>query len=251
MKIGILEAVTMPDSLQRYGSFVDLFANLLDAEKEGYELERYFVIDEEFPSSVSSCEAYLITGSTHDAYADIPWINTLKQLVRDIHASGRPLIGVCFGHQLIAEALGGKVEKYIGGWGVGRHQYEFHQTPVGPRCEQNSLTMNAFHQDQIIRLPAGAEVFASSEFCQYAGVAYGNNTLSVQAHPEFTIEFETDLTADKVAAVVPQHVRDKALADLRSSGAQVDNAIVSRIMKDLLNTARTRSCKSPSLPLKR
>lgn len=239
MKIGILEAVTMPDSLASYGTFADLFANLLDADNEGYEFERYFVVNEQFPSSVNSCDAYLITGSTSDAYADIPWINTLKQLVRDIHASGLPLIGVCFGHQLIAEALGGKVEKYIGGWGVGRYQYKFHQTPNGPRCEQGTLTLNAFHQDQITRLPSDAEVFASSEFCQYAGIVYGSKTLSVQAHPEFSIEFETDLTADEVAIVVPQQIRDKALVDLRTPGVQVDNGIVSRMMKDLLNSVRT------------
>ncbi len=239
MRIGILEAEIMPEPLHNYGSFASLFISLLDAKNEGYDFSQYLVINEHFPSSVHSCDAYLITGSTFGAYEDVPWINRLKQFVREISEAGLPLIGVCFGHQLIAEALGGKVEKYVGGWGVGRHQYNFHQTESGPCCEKDVLTINAFHQDQITTLPDGAEVFASSDFCQYAGLVYGKNILTVQAHPEFSIEFETDLTSDEVSNMVPQSTRDVALADLQTPDVTVDNAIVSQMMKDLLQANRT------------
>ena len=127
-------------------------------------------------------DGYLITGSRYAAYEDHRWRKTLEQLILDIHQRNIPLFGVCFGHQIIAQALGGKVQKSSKGWGVGSQIYQ--------TKHHNSLPLQqpyyVFHQDQITQMPASATCLAGNDFCPYAVLQYGSYTYSVQFHPEFS-----------------------------------------------------------------
>ena len=233
MKIGILETGLPPSELgDVYGRYSEMFVQFLDDGDKTFSFEIFTVVKDQFPDSVDQCDGYLITGSKFSAYEDIPWIHRLKSLIQEIQKADLPMIGVCFGHQVIAEALGGKVEKYDGGWGVGIHQYKIDkpQPDILPDSQQN-LSINAFHQDQIRVLPDGAEAFASSEFCEYAGVVYGDKILTVQAHPEFTIPFSDALISSDRADMVPTDTRKVALEGLKDSDAAIDSGLLSQMMQ--------------------
>jgi len=234
MKIGILETGLAPTELSSvYGRYGEMFVNFVGDEDKTFSFEIFTVLEDQFPDDISQCDGYLITGSKFSAYEDLPWIHRLKSLIREIHQAGLPLIGVCFGHQVIAEALGGKVEKFDGGWGVGIHQYKIDQPQpdIIPESQQ-SLTINAFHQDQIIVLPEGAKAFASSEFCEYAGVVYGDKILTIQAHPEFTIPFTDALISSDRADMVPTNTRTIALNRLKQADASIDSGLLSKMMQN-------------------
>ena len=162
-----------------------------------------------------------MTGSRHGVYENLPWMLKLQDFIRAVWQAEVPMIGICFGHQVIAAALGGRVEKSAKGWGVGLQEYTVkqHQDWMG---EQQSITFNAMHQDQVVELPANAEVFASSEFCEFAGLVYGGRILTFQGHPEFTTEFEESLLKLRRGTVVPNPVADQALTDLESGEIQAE-----------------------------
>lgn len=233
MKIGILETGLPPAELSDvYGRYGEMFVRFVGGGDKTFSFEIFTVLEDQFPENVNECDGYLITGSKFSAYEDLPWIHRLKSLVREIHQADLPMIGVCFGHQVIAEALGGKVEKFDGGWGVGIHQYEITQPqPDVLPDSQQKLTINAFHQDQISVLPEGAEVFARSEFCEYAGVVYGDKILTVQAHPEFTIPFTDSLISSDRADMVPLETREQALTRLKRQDAVIDTSLLSQMMQ--------------------
>ncbi|MGB1309625.1 MAG: glutamine amidotransferase-related protein [Leucothrix sp.] len=233
MKIGILETGLPPTELSSvYGKYGEMFVKFLGDGDQTFSFEIFTVVEDQFPDDISVCDGYLITGSKFSAYEDLPWIHRLKSLVQDIHQAGLPLIGVCFGHQVIAEALGGKVEKYDGGWGVGIHHYTIDQAqPDILPASQQTLAINAFHQDQVSVLPEGAEVFASSAFCQNAGIVYGDKILTVQAHPEFTIPFADALISSDRADMVPSPARKTALDGLQESDANIDAGVLSQMMQ--------------------
>ncbi len=129
MKIGILATGITPDELlDDFGSYADMLRELLLPEIADVSFETYDVRDGVFPIAASDCDAWLITGSKFSAYEDLPWIHRLKALIRQIWESQRPMVGICFGHQIVAEALGGRVEQSANGWGVGLHRYQM----VGP-----------------------------------------------------------------------------------------------------------------------
>ena len=146
MKIGILETGLPPSELSSvYGKYGEMFVKFLSDEDKTFTFEVFTVVEGQFPDDISLCDGYLVTGSKFSAYEDLPWIHRLKSLIQAIHKAELPMIGVCFGHQVIAEALGGKVEKYDGGWGVGIHQYNIDrpQPDVIPESQQ-TLSINAF-----------------------------------------------------------------------------------------------------------
>ncbi|SMY09497.1 type 1 glutamine amidotransferase [Flavimaricola marinus] len=201
MHIGILQTGTSPDAMRPvHGDYSDLFERLLAGR--GLTFSTFDVEHMHFPEGPEACEGWLITGSRHGAYEDHPFIAPLEDLIRAIYAANVPLVGICFGHQIIAKALGGKVEKYAGGWAVGPQQYDFAGRPV---------TLNAWHQDQVTVLPEGAEVCGSNDFCANAALLYGDRAYTVQAHPEHTPEFFVDLAKAR-RGIVPDAVLDPALA---------------------------------------
>ena len=204
MKIGILVTGHALDELQEtHGEYDAYFARFLDGY--GFEFVSFFVVDQEFPDSVDQADGWLITGSKHGAYEDHDWIPPLEGLIRDIYASGRPLVGVCFGHQIVAQALGGKVEKFGGGWSVGHTTYDIEGEP---------MAINAWHQDQVTELPPGAEVIGSSDFCANAALLYDNRIYTIQPHPEFTSHMIGQLLDTRARGVVPEQIIDDAKTKL-------------------------------------
>lgn len=204
MKIGILQTGHTPESLQpQVGEYSDMFQILLAGQ--GFEFETYNVVDMEFPETLDQCDGWLITGSKHGVYEDHPWIAPLEDLIRACVMEARPLVGVCFGHQIIAQALGGHVEKFDGGWAVGRQIYDFMGTEIA---------LNAWHQDQVITAPEGTRVLASNDFCANAALLYGDRAFSVQPHPEFGPDFIEALITTRGRGVVPDGLLDEALEAL-------------------------------------
>ena len=200
MKIGILQTGHAPDEIRPVtGDYADLFKRLLDGHD--FDFVVYDVVDMAFPGAVTDCDGWLITGSKHGAYEDHAFIAPLEQFIRDIYAADLPLVGVCFGHQIIAQALGGKVEKFAGGWAVGRQVY---------RMDGQDCALNAWHQDQVTALPADAKVVGSNDFCANAALVYGNRIFTVQAHPEFDTPVMQGLMQHRGPGVVPDAQLDAA-----------------------------------------
>ena len=183
MKIGILQCGHAADEVQpTHGDYDDMFRRLLGGND--FDFQTWNVDRMEFPASVHDADGWLLTGSRHGVYEDHAFIPPLEDFVRQVYAAAVPMVGICFGHQLIAQALGGRVEKFKGGWSVGRHTYDFNG--------DGKIALNAWHQDQVVEKPEGAETIASSDFCANAALVYGDRALTIQAHPEFTNELVAD-----------------------------------------------------------
>jgi GMP synthase-like glutamine amidotransferase len=200
MRIGILQCGQSPAQLKDdLGDYPDMFVRLLDGR--GFDFRVWHVEAMEFPGSIDDADGWLLTGSRHGAYEDHDFIPPLEDFIRRAYAQGVPLVGICFGHQIIAQALGGKVIKHPDGWAVGAQDYDFDGQPV---------TLNAWHQDQVVSLPEDAEVAGRNAFCQNAALIYGDRAYTVQAHPEFDDAFVQGLMDTRAKGVVPQDLLDAA-----------------------------------------
>ncbi len=225
MKIGILQTGHAPDGLRDTVREYDaLFAKLLDGH--GFTFETFNVVDDEFPSGADAADGWLITGSKHGAYEDHTWIPPLEALIRDIRDRGIPLIGICFGHQIIAQALGGKVVKFDGGWAVGRTEYQIGGAKV---------PLFAWHQDQVVELPPGATVLGSNAFCENAVLAYGETVWTLQPHPEFDWRFIDGLIKTRGRGVVPDQQLAQAAETL---GQPVAQSLIGAEMADFFKKER-------------
>lgn len=225
MLIGILQTGLAPDTLAaEMGDYPDMFAHLL--RDEGFTFRTYRVVDMEFPADVHECDGWLITGSRHGVYEDHPFIKPLEALIRTAYAEAVPLVGICFGHQIIAQALGGKVERYEKGWSVGPTDYDFNG---------ETLTLNAWHRDQVVEKPAIADVVATNGFCENAALVYGDRAFTVQAHPEFKDEFVDGLIKTRGKGVVPDAVMQAAGARL---GTPIHDQTIARRIADFFRTPR-------------
>lgn len=217
MRIGILKCGQAPDMLRaEFGDYDEMFERML--ADRGFTFDRYHVEAMDFPAGVHDADGWLLTGSRHGVYEAHAFIPPLEDFIRRAYVAHVPLVGICFGHQIIASALGGQVEKFAGGWAVGAHDYDFDGTP---------LTLNCWHQDQVVERPADAAVAATSPFCANAALVYGDRAFTVQAHPEFRDGFIDGLIQHRAPGVVPAPLLDQARA--RRGEARGSAAIADRI----------------------
>ncbi len=199
-----------------YRDYTQLYADLLDGH--GFTFRGWDVVDMAFPATIRDADGWLISGSKHGAYDNLPFIPPLESFIRDAYANSVPLVGICFGHQIMAQALGGKAEKFSGGWAIGHTEYDFGDATVA---------LNAWHQDQVTKLPPDARTIASTEFCEHAALAYKGRAYSVQPHPEFNqLEMETLLDL-RAPGVVPDNIIDSARSDIAK--ANNNKAMADRI----------------------
>ena len=185
IKLAILETGAPPPALaERFGDYPAMFERMLGP---GFEIGRFDVAAGELPANASAYQAYLITGSPAGVYDPLPWIERLKQFLRS--AKDRKMVGICFGHQVMAEAFGGKVEKSDMGWGIGLQSYAIDR--VEPWMDQvATIAIPASHQDQVVEQPPNTRIIASSPFTPLAGLAWTDRpAMSVQFHPEFEPEY--------------------------------------------------------------
>ena len=196
MKIGLLNACTPAEEIEFNASEYDNFRDFLDLVPNKIELIHYRITEMEFPADPAECDGYLITGSPRGVYDTNRWIAELGDFIRATHAAGVKLVGICFGHQILAHALGGHAEKSDKGWGMGLRPFELNadKAPEWLTLPADSGECNLYfcHQDQVIKLPNNATRLAGSEFCPNAMFTIEDKVLGMQGHPEFSQKTMTD-----------------------------------------------------------
>ncbi|QMT59947.1 GMP synthase [Legionella sp. PC997] len=224
MKIGILQCDQVDSRLIAvHGTYLEMYIQLLQVEEPNLKFTVFDVRFGELPSNMDVVDAYIITGSRHGVNEDLSWIRALEEFVRCLHAARKKIIGICFGHQLIAKALGGKVIKAHQGWGIGVSVNKITQLKPWMSPSLGILNLIVSHQDQVVLLPEGAEVLAASDFCPFYMVQIRDNLLTVQGHPEYSksysralIELRKNNLSQEVAAQglksLQQHCDDRVFA---------------------------------------
>ncbi|MCQ2199998.1 MAG: hypothetical protein MJZ19_09810 [Paludibacteraceae bacterium] len=220
MKINILLCDTFPGLLPDFiPSYVSMFEKLFLSVNSSFEFRVYNSFNNEFPKRICRNELYLITGSNNGVYEDIEWIKSLLEWIRNANARNGKIIGICFGHQAVAQALGGKVEKAECGWGFGERTSHIEGEGVAHFFPTNKIRLLYNHHDQVTQKPESARIIAYSDFCKYDILAYGSNIISFQGHPEYTVEYSKHLL-EKHSNGEEASVRIKAKETLEHSDPQ-------------------------------
>ena len=218
VKVGLLVCDQVKSQyLDKFGDYPKMFQILFP----DYEFVCYNVFQGKFPNHVDDCPVYMSTGSAHSAYEDLPWIKKTKAFIKKIAESNSYFIGFCFGHQLMAEALGGKVEKASVGWCVGIHEYSIHHLKSWMRPAKTSVNFLMMCQDQVIKLPANAIRIAGSPDCPNAILQVGKRILSIQGHPEFSKAYDKILMESRVEKMG----QEKVTKGINSLTKDIDTAL--------------------------
>lgn len=215
MKIAILNAIDPSKSQVNWGgSPIDAYIRFLQSAPNDFRFTGYTVALGEFPADANLYDGYVITGSPSGAYETDAWILALMDFIRQAYKLGKKLVGICFGHQIIAQALGGHVEKSAKGWGLGLKPFAVTGNKSWMNEPVTACSLYFVHQDQVLDLPPQAEHLAGNEFCPNVMYAIGEQVLGVQGHPEFTPEIMEGILASRSDALKATEVFQTAVTSL-------------------------------------
>ena len=237
MKVSVLETGKLPENLEnRFGDYPKMFSDLFNELNVPHEIKSFDLINYKFPINLDNTDLWLITGSSFGVYEKIPWISKLKNLIQKIYLLKIPLVGICFGHQIIAEALGGKVEKSHKGWGVGVHKYKRKLKPKWSEKVGDFFSGYVSHQDQVIIKPENAYSIYGSDFCPNSILCYDDLekpvVVSIQSHPEFKKDCLEMIIHNRIGETIPTIIGNRGLESLNK---KIDNQ---KIFKLLLKALR-------------
>lgn len=188
IRIGLLLCGDVHDDLQPgFGNYQNCLVKRLQLDNSGAEIRTWRAWKGELPGDVRDADAYLVSGSPASAFDREHWIEQLGRFIRGAHSAHRRLLGICFGHQIIHQALGGRVER-AEGWGLGLYAVQQHQRITG-LPDSRPIVLYAMHRDQVVVPAEGFELLAGSKFCPYYLMRHTNRVLTIQGHPEFTRDF--------------------------------------------------------------
>jgi len=226
MKVAILQCDKVLERLRSdYGDYVDMIKSMFDPIEESFEFDVFDVQHDSYPNNINTYDFYITTGSKAGVYDDLPWIQTFVEFIRLLDTNKKKLIGICFGHQIIAKALYCKVEKSKKGWGIGIAVNQVVSTPGWMQNnvlqKNSSLNILVSHQDQVMTSTNEAMVIAESNFCPYFVVQWNKHFLSIQGHPEWIADYARTRINDRKSIIPSQHIK-KALESLHT---ELDNTL--------------------------
>ncbi len=216
MRLGILQADSVrPELRETFGDYPDMFARRFREQAPALELVTWNLPADELPASVDDADAWLITGSKWSVYDDLSWIERAHDFVRALHAARKPILGICFGHQLVANALGGEVRN-AAAWGVGVHTARIHERPDWMQPGVPTLSLLVSHQDQVTTPPPRARVLAGHAFCPNDMMQIDDHILTFQGHPEFEPGYSRALMELR-REIIGESVYQEGMASLHST----------------------------------
>ena len=239
IKIGILRADDVsPELAVDFGQYPQMVEDLANAANlaratgtESLAFTTYAVNRQEYPSHIDEVDAYIITGSKSSVYDQEPWIEELHRFIETLHNSKKKTVGICFGHQIIASALGGKVEKAAVGWGLGVKSTQLIDAAAAAGLQldsdESSINLLYSHQDQVTVPAPDSTLLATTDICPVAMSAIGEHILSFQGHPEFSHDYAQALYRLREKNYPPA-IYKNAMASLQEQehGALVANWII-------------------------
>jgi len=232
MKLGILNAFPPEGSKIHWKTTpVDVYIDSFEGGQPPFRYAGYDVARGQFPVSLDDCDAYIISGSPRGAYDSDGWIAELSDFIRAAFQGGKKLVGICFGHQILAQALGGRVEKSKEGWGLGLKSFEIAAEKPWLTANSGQCSLYFVHQDQVIQLPPEAELLGGNEFCPNTLFVIGNQVLGIQGHPEFTPEIMAEILTALKPDIEPP-VFEKAVQSVENGAP--DNQIVAQWIVNFL-----------------
>jgi GMP synthase-like glutamine amidotransferase len=231
MHIALLGCDDVPERFRHIaGGYRDMFEALLRPAVPDLELEWFDVVQGELPASADTCDAYVCTGSRYSVYEDREWIAKLKDYVRRLHDARKPFVGVCFGHQMLAEALGGEVKPAEQGWGVGVHAMRITQQEPWMQPQRTDCRLQYMHADQVQSLPPESVVLAAARHCPVAMFRVGEHMLGIEGHPEFPAPYVEALVQSRRERIGEERSQ-AAIASLRE---ETDHPVVARWISNFL-----------------
>lgn len=215
--IGVLDAYhfdTTPGNYQE--QYMPMMMDYLKTIMPDQQFKTYCVAQNIFPDHIDECEGYIITGSPASCYDDLDWIKKLIELIKEIDTKKKKLLGICFGHQIIAHALGGEVVNSDKGWGIGVRTFDIlsYNKWMTPNLKDNKCALLFSHQDQVTKLPPGGVNLASDPFCEFQVYLVGDHIFSVQGHPEFTTEYSEQRYSTRIDRI-GKDVYEKGIESLK------------------------------------